>query len=34
MAAQRGENSFIVTLERFLESEAAAIPPALEGPSP
>jgi ABC-type amino acid transport substrate-binding protein len=31
MAAQRGENRFIVTLERFLETETAAIPSALEG---
>jgi polar amino acid transport system substrate-binding protein len=33
MAAQRGENRFIVTLERFLEGEAAAIRSALEEPS-
>jgi polar amino acid transport system substrate-binding protein len=30
MAAQRGENRFIVTLERFLEGEAAAVRSALE----
>jgi polar amino acid transport system substrate-binding protein len=30
MAAQRGENRFIVTLERFLEGEAARVRSALE----
>lgn len=30
MAAHRGENRFIVTLERFLDEQTAAIPSALE----